>query len=162
MAGRDGAAKGRITELSGRILDTNGRSLPNLRIEIWQCDANGRYRHPHDPGNHPVDENFQGHGHAVTNADGRYRFRTIHPVPYPGRTPHIHVAVFPEGRPAFVTQLYVAGEARNGEDFLFRRIPVERRHLVTVPFLPDQGRGSHMSATFDIVLGPAGTPTDSG
>ena len=112
-------ATGEITDLSGRILDTNGRPIAGARVEIWQCDANGRYRHPRDPNRSALDPNFQGHGHFLTQEDGGYRFRTIRPVPYPGRTPHIHTAVFLPGERPFVTQIYIAGEPRNQEDFLF-------------------------------------------
>ena len=158
--GRDELAKGRLTDLSGRILDVNGRPLTGLRIEIWQCDANGRYRHPGDRGGAAPDRNFQGHGHAVTNEDGRYRFRTIRPVPYPGRTPHIHVAVFPAGERPFVTQLYVKGEPRNETDFLFRRVPAERRHLVLAEFTADRAGNGVLDARFDIILAESGgTPT---
>lgn len=150
VAGHDGVARGQISDLGGHLLDRNGAPLTNTRIEIWQCDANGRYRHSRDPGRSPIDPAFQGFGHAVSDAQGRYRFRTIRPVPYPGRTPHIHVAVYPTGTQPFVTQLYVAGEARNAEDFLYRRIPVEQRELVTAAFVPD-GQGL-LRAQWDVVM----------
>ena len=160
VRGKTGVANGRLTDLSGRILDANGRPMAGLRVEIWQCDANGRYRHPGDWGRAALDPNFQGHGHTTTDEAGRYRFRTIRPVPYPGRTPHIHVAVLPAGEQPFVSQIYVKGEARNGEDFLFNRIPVERRHLVLASFFPSAGHEVELDATFDIILaGAGGTPT---
>jgi protocatechuate 3,4-dioxygenase beta subunit len=153
VAGRDAAASGRITDLTGRVVDVQGRPLEGHRVEIWQCDANGRYRHPRDPGTAAPDPGFQGHGRSRTDGGGRYRFRTIRPVPYPGRTPHIHVAVFPpEGSP-FVTQLYVEGEPGNAEDFLYRRVPADRRHLITVPFEPGGDTGAELAARFEIVLG---------
>ncbi|UCH54037.1 MAG: intradiol ring-cleavage dioxygenase [Pseudomonadota bacterium] len=157
VRGRNAHAKGNVSDVSGRILDVNGQPLAHVRVEIWQCDANGRYHHPRDHGG-PLDPNFQGFGHTRTDAQGRYRFRTIRPVPYPGRTPHIHFAVFPEWEPRFTTQLYVAGEPRNASDFLFNSIPATRRHLVLAEFkqVPD---GSALAASFDIVLGSAdGTP----
>lgn len=151
VAGQDGVARGQISDLTGRLLDRNGSPLAGTRIEIWQCDANGRYRHSRDPGRAPIDPAFQGIGHAVSDAQGRYRFRTIRPVPYPGRTPHIHVAVYAPGERPFVTQLYVAGDERNAEDFLYRRIPAEQRGLVTAAFEPgDQGV---LQAQWDVVLG---------
>ena len=156
----NGVAQGQITELTGRILALDGRPLPNLRIEIWQCDANGRYRHPGDRRGPAPDPHFQGFGRTATDGAGRYRFRTIRPVPYPGRTPHIHMAVFPEGGSPFVTQLYVEGEPRNTGDFLFNRIPVERRHLVLAEFRPTPGQDAELAANFDIVLGGRdGTPS---
>ncbi|UCB55007.1 MAG: hypothetical protein JSW45_00235 [Thiotrichales bacterium] len=162
VAGKSGKAKGIISDVSGRIIDINGRPLNGLRIEIWQCDANGRYRHPRETASRPIDENFQGHGFTVTNAEGLYRFRTIRPVPYPGRTPHIHVAVFPQGEDPFITQLYIAGEQRNESDFLYNRIPRDKRELVTAEFKPATTAGTEQQASFDIILNRTdGTPQDS-
>jgi len=151
VKGASAVAKGRITDLSGRILDADGRPLSKARVEIWQCDANGRYRHPHDSGPAP-DPNFQGFGHSLSDAQGRYRFRTIRPVPYPGRTPHIHMAVFLPGESPFVTQLYVADERRNQSDFLFMHLRPEQRERVVADFLPVKQDGVEFSARFDIVL----------
>lgn len=153
VAGQGARARGQTADLSGRLLDRNGRPVRSTRIEIWQCDVNGRYRHPRDPGRQSPDPGFQGFGHVVTDADGRYRFMTIKPVPYPGRTPHIHVAVFPSGTEPFVTQLYIAGEARNADDFLYRRIPPEQRSLVTADFSDAAAPGQPLQANWDIVLG---------
>ena len=91
----------------------------------------------------------------MTNAEGRYRFRTIKPVPYPGRTPHIHVAVRPRGAETFVTQLYVENDRRNGDDFLYQRIPAELRPLVTADFVKGTDNGAPLSARWDIILGLA-------
>lgn len=152
VAGRTGVAKGEVADLSGRLLDRNGVPLTDVRIEIWQCDANGRYRHPRDRADRPIDPNFQGFGHTISDAQGRYRFRTIRPARYPGRTPHIHVAVLPPGERPFITQLYVAGESRNDGDFLYRRIPVEQRPLVTAAFERGEGVGSALTAHWDVIL----------
>jgi protocatechuate 3,4-dioxygenase beta subunit len=153
IEGRKERAQGQITDLSGRLLDRNGHPLEKLRVEIWQCDINGRYRHPRDPADRPIDPGFQGFGHTLTDDQGRFRFRTIRPVPYPGRTPHIHVAVSPAGERAFVTQLYVAGDPRNASDFLYQRVPEAHRPLVTAEFLPSSLTGVDFSAAWDIVLG---------
>lgn len=162
VQGRNGIAKGGITDLTGRIVDINDNPLEGIRIEIWQCDANGRYRHPYDTRDAPVDENFQGHGHAVTDARGEYRFRTIRPVPYPGRTPHIHVAVLPRGERPFVTQLYVEDEPRNRDDFLFNRVESERRHLVVAGFNASDRIGLDFEARFNIIIDRiGGTPPDT-
>ena len=161
VAGKSGKAMGIISDVSGRIVDINGNPLRDMRIEIWQCDANGRYRHPREKASRPIDENFQGHGFTVTNTLGQYRFRTIRPVRYPGRTPHIHVAVFPQGDEPFITQLYIAGEARNETDFLYNDIPWDRRHLVTAEFEPSAIPGAEQQASFDIILNRSdGTPQD--
>lgn len=162
VVGKSGTARGIISDVSGNILDINGKPLRNMRIEIWQCDANGRYRHPRENASRPVDDNFQGHGFTKTNAQGSYRFRTIRPVPYPGRTPHIHIAVFPTGEDPFVTQLYIAGEQRNETDFLYNDIPTDKRRLVTAEFMPSTMPGAEQQASFDIILNRTdGTPQDS-
>lgn len=153
VAGRNGLAQGQSTDLTGRVVDTNGRPLTGVRIEIWQCDANGRYHHPRDTRQVALDENFQGHGHAITGAEGNYRFRTILPVQYPGRTPHIHTAVFPPGHNPLVTQIYIKDEPRNAQDFLFNRIPVEQRPLVMAEFKPTSGGDTEFVAQFNLVIG---------
>ena len=161
IAGKTGQAGGIITDLQGRIVDINGNPLKDMRIEIWQCDINGRYRHPRENGPRAIDEYFQGHGSAQTDASGRYRFRTIRPVEYPGRTPHIHVAVFPDGERPFVTQMYIEGEERNASDFLYRNIPAEKRQLVSAEFITSSIDGSEQQAEFDIILNRRdGTPQD--
>ena len=155
VAGRIGQASGKLTDLSGRILDTNGQLLKGVRVEIWQCDANGRYRHPQERGDSPIDAHFQGHGHTTTDTQGRYRFRTIRPVPYPGRTPHIHAAVFLPGQHPFTTQIYVKDEPRNTADFLFNLIPDDKRHLVVADFAPSDSGDSEakLTASFDLIIG---------
>ena len=155
VAGQTGTAHGVTGDLSGRVLDAAGRPLAGVRIEIWQCDANGRYRHPRDRQAVAMDPAFQGFGHTLTDAAGRYRFRTIRPVPYPGRTPHIHAALFRDREQPFVTQIYIADEPGNAEDFLFRRIPVELRPLVVAEFLTSTSDPSEFAAGFDFVLAPA-------
>jgi protocatechuate 3,4-dioxygenase beta subunit len=158
VRGASGVAKGRITDLTGRLLDLDGRPISGVRVEIWQCDASGRYHHPDDRGPAP-DPNFQGLGHSVTDAAGRYRFRTIRPVPYPGRTPHIHYAVFLPGQPPFTTQLYIAGEPLNERDFLFRAVPPEQRRLLQAEFKAAKGGRAEFAADFDLVMGGrGGTP----
>lgn len=152
VAGQAASALGEVTDLSGRLLDRNGRPLQGVRIEIWQCDANGRYHHPRDRGGMPRDSGFQGFGFTRADERGRYRFRTIRPVPYPGRTPHIHVAVYPDDTRPFVTQLYVAGDPGNTDDFLYRRIAPELRGLVTAEFRPGNSAGVAWRAEKDIIL----------
>ena len=152
--GRSTRAAGQIADLSGRVLDIDGRPLAGLRVEIWQCDANGRYRHPRDRGGLDEDPNFQGFGHTITDADGRYRFRTIRPVPYPGRTPHIHAAVFQGGDRPFVTQIYVAGEPLNARDGLFMRVPEALRPLLLADFVAVDDPVAELAAEFDFVLAP--------
>jgi protocatechuate 3,4-dioxygenase beta subunit len=158
VAGQGGVARGEITNVVGRVLDQAGRPLARARVEIWQCDANGRYRHPWDRRNVPLDPNFQGYGQFVTGPDGAYRFRTIKPVAYTGRAPHIHFAVSGPGFEPLVTQLYVAGAPENARDFVLNGIadPKARQRLV-VPFdVPPGASGGELVARFDIVLAADG------
>ncbi len=152
LAGSDHQALGTVTYVSGRILDRSGRPVPGTRVEIWQCDAKGRYRHPGDARG-PRDDGFQGFGRVVTGADGGYRFRTIRPVPYPGRTPHIHFAVLPPQAPRLVTQMYVAGEPLNERDFVLNKIPDgEARARLIVALEPSGKEPGALQGHFDIVL----------
>ena len=152
--GRGALARGVITHLSGVVKDHRGRPVPGVQVEIWQCDANGRYHHPRDRRNVPLDENFQGYGRAGTGANGSYRFRTIEPVAYPGRAPHIHFAITGPGFEPLVTQMYVQGAPENAGDWLLNRIrdPIRRASLV-VPFEPHPELPEQRVARFDIVLG---------
>jgi protocatechuate 3,4-dioxygenase beta subunit len=153
IAGRRTQAAGAITDLTGRILDARGMPLRGVVIEIWQVDNNGHYIHTGDAGA-GNDANFQGFGRFETGQDGAYRFRTIRPVPYPGRTPHIHVKLRKGGRELLTTQLYVQGHALNERDGILRSIrdPMQRASLL-VPFLPSRERPGELAARFDIVLG---------
>lgn len=155
VQGTAAAAQGTVTHVLGRVLDTEGRPVTGARVEIWQCDANGRYHHPGDRNNAPLDGAFQGFGATVTDGEGAYRFRTIRPVPYPARTPHIHFAVLAAGYERFVTQMYVAGEARNARDRLLNSVrdpEVRARLIVALEPAPAIEDGA-LAGTFDIVLG---------
>ena len=106
-------------------------------MEIWQCDAKGVYLHTADSGRKTRDANFQGFGRFLTGSSGEYYFRTIKPVPYPGRTPHIHFKVKVRGQWNFTTQCYVRGEQRNARDGIYNSIRDARaREAVTVAFNP--------------------------
>jgi protocatechuate 3,4-dioxygenase, beta subunit len=154
LRGSEGRAEGTVTHVMGRVLGLDGRPISGAAVEIWQCDARGRYLHPGDTGRQPRDSAFQGYGRAVSGADGAYRFRTVRPVPYPGRTPHIHFAVKAPERRELVTQMYVAGEPQNERDGLYRTIrDARQRAAVTVRL--DQANGIEAGAlagTFDLVL----------
>jgi protocatechuate 3,4-dioxygenase beta subunit len=153
VAGHRAPAAGKITDLTGRILDVNGKPLRGVVIEIWQVDNNGHYIHTADAGARN-DADFQGFGRFETGQDGAYHFRTIAPVPYPGRTPHIHVKLRKGGRELLTTQMYVRGHALNERDGILRSIhdPMQRASLL-VPFLPSIERPGELAARFDIVLG---------
>ena len=149
-------AKGEITHLTGEVMDIDGKPIADARVEIWQCDANGRYRHPRDSNLAALDPNFQGHGQYQCGADGRYRFRTIRPVAYPGRTPHIHFAISGPGFEPLVTQMYVAGEPLNSKDFILNSIQdPELRNSVIVDLLQSPSPGE-WSGHFRIVLAADG------
>lgn len=154
VEGRAAKALGEFTRLAGRVLDRRGRPVAGARVEIWQCDANGRYRHPRAPGTARFDDGFQGYGQTPVDASGRYGFRTIRPVPYPGRTPHIHLAVLVPGAGRLVTQVYVEGEPLNARDGVLNRIRDPRqRQSVIVPFVEADGATDVLfEANFDIVL----------
>ena len=146
---------GEITWLSGRILDLKGDPLKNATVEIWQCDNNGAYLHAGSSNAERRDGNFQGFGRFLTGQSGEYLFRTIKPVPYPGRTPHIHFCVKLKGKKEFVTQCYVKGHPGNERDGIYRslRDPKDRAAL-TVDFAPiKESKLGELAARFDIVLG---------
>ncbi len=152
--GRPGPAGGIITHVFGRVRKQRGEPIRDARIEIWQVDARGRYIHTGDAGRGPSDANFQGYGQTVTEADGGYRFRTVKPVPYPGRTPHIHFAIRARDFRPLITQMYIEGEPLNASDMLLRRVrdPAMRRALI-VPLvaMPALEAGA-LGGRFDIVL----------
>jgi protocatechuate 3,4-dioxygenase, beta subunit len=157
VAGAEAQALGRVTHLRGRVLDAGGRPVAGAVVEIWQCDANGHYRHPRDrPGTTAGrDAGFQGRGRTAAGPDGGFAFRTIRPVPYPGRTPHIHVLVAAPGRgEPLVTQLYLAGEPLNARDGLFNalRNPREREAVLLRPDPADGIEAGALLAVRDIVL----------
>jgi protocatechuate 3,4-dioxygenase beta subunit len=151
VKGQPGIARGEILLLAGAVTDLGGRPLGGVRVEIWQCDAGGRYHHSRDSSGSAPDPNFQGWGQFVTAADGEYRFRTIKPVPYPGRTPHIHFKLSGKAVPGLVTQMYLEGEPGNARDGLYSWLGPRERAAVTVRVekTPD---GKALAARFDIVL----------
>lgn len=148
-------AVGAVTHLGGRILDRRGDPVRNAVVEIWQVDNNGAYLHSGSVNREKRDANFQGFGRFETGSTGEYRFRTIKPVPYPGRTPHIHFAVKVKGQEKFTTQCYVKGETGNERDMVLRAIrDAKERDSIIVDFAPvKKSRAGELAARFDIVLG---------
>ncbi len=148
-------AVGEITWLSGRILNEKGEPVRNALVEIWQVDSKAVYIHSKCQGQDKRDTHFQGFGRFLTGATGEYLFRTIKPVAYPGRTPHIHFALKTKGREKWTTQCYIKGEPRNDTDGVVKGIQDEKQKAsVMVPFnaLPGSKTGE-LTAKFDIVLG---------
>ena len=154
-------ADGEITWLSGRILDASGAPLRNALVEIWQVDGHGAYLHSRTGNAADRDRRFQGYGRFLTGTDGAYGFRTIKPVPYPGRTPHIHFKISRGGERLLTTQCFVKGHPQNERDGILRAIRDERqRESVLVDFRPLEGsRIGELTARFDVVLGL--TPEDA-
>ena len=144
-----GRALGKTLHIVGRVTDTTGRALPGLLVEIWQTNSHGRYHHPHDDSAAPLDPNFRGYGRATTGIDGAYRFATIMPVAYPGRTPHVHFRLSRGGRELLVTQMYLPDAiAANARDGLFMSLRESaRQRLVGVP-----ERGAADTLRFDIAV----------
>ena len=122
-------AAGEHLELYGAVQDTEGRAIDDATVEIWQCDAFGSYRHPRGAGAR-VDAGFQGFGSTRSDARGGYRFRTIRPVPYAGRTPHIHVKLRHPSFGEATSQLFVAGDPGNAGDFLYKSLSEAGREAV--------------------------------
>lgn len=149
VAGQVRGAGGELLQLGGRILGVDGRPVEGAMVEIWQVDSNGRYIHTADAGRGGRDLAFQGFGRTRVDAQGRYAFRTIRPVPYPGRTPHIHYKVYrPDGR-VLTTQLVIAGEPQNERDGVYRRLAAADRELVSARF---ERAGDGWRTNWDVVL----------
>jgi protocatechuate 3,4-dioxygenase beta subunit len=151
-------AVGEITHLTGRVLDATGSPLRNVTVEIWQCDANEVYHHTRDLSstrNQP-DKNFQGFGRFVTGSTGEYRFRTIKPVPYPGRpAPHIHVKLKRGDRELLTTQINIAGHPGNEVDGIVRSAGgLIERELTMAEWKPvKDSKIGEWSAHHDLILG---------
>ena len=148
-------AVGEITHLAGRILDSQGQPIRNALVEIWQVDSNGAYLHTKSGNRDKRDGNFQGFGRFLTGSTGEYYFRTVKPVPYPGRTPHIHFAVKHKGNEDFITQCYIKGQPQNERHGVFwsMRDP-KTKDLLMVDFAPlPNSKIGELAAKFDIVLG---------
>ena len=155
VTGADARAMGQVLHIQGHVRDVYGTRLPNAVVEIWQVDNNGVYLHPADnKGNRRVEKGFQGRGRTQTNQDGRYSFRTIRPVAYPGRTPHIHFRVKARGKRDMSTQLYFKDEAKNKTDWLFNNVGNAdlRAKLITDPQPYNQVEDGAQIGYFDITL----------
>jgi protocatechuate 3,4-dioxygenase, beta subunit len=139
--------KGQPAWVEGTLTDSGGRAISGAAIEIWQCDQDGHYHHPRDGG--LADPAFQGFGRATVDAQGRWRFRTLRPAAYSGRTPHIHAKVKLGTRELLTTQLYVQDDPGNARDGLWRRLSVEDRAAITSPYVagPDG-----LTARYELVI----------
>ena len=154
VQGRQAQAVGQVTHVSGRVLDRKGQIVRGAMVEIWQCDAHGIYNHPRSPGQSRRDADFQGYGRTELDGAGRYAFRTIRPVAYPGRTPHIHFKVHAPGAGRLTTQMYVAGEPQNATDGVLNAIRDRAARESVIVRLEEAGdiEAGALKGTFDIVL----------
>lgn len=148
-------AVGEITYLGGKVLTSSGSPLRNALVEIWQVDHNGAYIHSGSSNRDKADKNFQGYGRFLTDGEGRYFFRTVKPVAYPGRTPHIHFAISQGSTRLLTTQLLIEGEPQNERDGVFRNLRDEKaRKTLLAAFKPlEQSKIGELSANWDIVVG---------
>ncbi len=161
-------AVGEITHLSGRVLSSRGAPIRNAFVEIWQVDNKGVYIHSMCPKVKERDTNFQGYGRFLTDATGRYYFRTIKPVQYDVynvfRTPHIHFAISKNGRRIFTTQMLIKGHPDNEKDGLFQQIRDPKlRETILVDFKPiKESKIGELAVNFDLVLGKTAEELEDG
>lgn len=151
VRGQPRAALGEVLELAGVVRDEQGRVVDGAEVEIWQCDVHGSYHHPRGQAEQ-VDAGFQGFGMSTTDARGAFRFRTIRPAPYPGRTPHIHVKLRHVNFGEISSQWFVAGEARNEHDFLYRRLSADQREAVLMRLQRSVAGGAQWQTTRDVLV----------
>jgi len=149
-------AQGEVFEVRGQVLDTDGKPVADALVDVWQANSHGRYAHERDPNPAPLDPHFQGWAKLTTDAEGRFRFRTIKPGAYPvaegwTRPPHIHLKVARRGFHELTTQMYFAGDALNDIDRLLLAVPEAERAGLVVAFANGNGGGAP-SGQFGVVL----------
>jgi len=156
IEGHSESAMGEVVEVSGRVLDEDGKPVADALVDVWQANTHGRYAHEADPNPAPLDENFQGWAQLKTDAEGGYRVRTIKPGAYPvmddwSRPPHIHFKVARRGFHELTTQMYFAGDSLNDIDRLLQSVPENERGMLVVDFGSASDSGSRQG-TFDLVV----------
>jgi protocatechuate 3,4-dioxygenase, beta subunit len=154
VPGKLGKAQGQVIQVAGRVLDTNGKPLRDVLVEIWHANNLGRYTHPHDTNPASLDPNFMGYGVVSTDAEGRYSFKTIKPGAYKisdraQRTRHIHFALT-SAHSRLITQMHFEGEPLNEMDPIFPHTENKEDLLVKLIPLPDAGQ--ILGGVWDIVL----------
>jgi protocatechuate 3,4-dioxygenase beta subunit len=159
---KSGEPIGERTIVHGRVLDENGRGVANTLVEVWQANAGGRYRHKNDTYLAPIDQNFGGCGRMITDADGRYAFRTVKPGAYPFRNhvnswrpAHIHFSLSGSGfAQRLITQMYFEGDPLIPMDAMLGGIPdpAARQRLVAPLDLNAAVPLDSLAYRFDIVL----------
>lgn len=159
LAGKQGRAQGKIVHLMGRVLNLKGEPVSGAEVKIWQANTHGRYSHPSDSNTAPLDPNFQGYGVQITDAEGRYRFKTIKPGAYPEvlggqmRTPHIHFEVAGK-TDRVVTQVFFPNEPLNGQDNILQSLKGTRKESVIAKLMPQtkELEADSIIAVWDMVL----------
>jgi protocatechuate 3,4-dioxygenase, beta subunit len=158
IQGRPTRAQGQVLYLMGQVLNIKGGPVKGVQVEIWQPNAGGRYDHPSDPNPVPLDPNFQGYGTTTTDAEGRYRFKTIKPGPYPviqgwDRPPHIHFQLTGSAD-LLVTQMWFPDDPLNGQDRLFNNLRPAAQQMLTAKIQPPTGNQEPDSkvALFNIIV----------
>ena len=158
IPGRPGPAAGQVIHLMGRVLNRKGQPVQGARIEVWQANARGRYTHPGDVNPAPLDPNFEGFAVLTTDAEGRYRMKTVKPGAYPAgpdarlRPPHIHFDVAGKSN-RLVTQLYFAGEPLNDNDPFLQGAGAGKNRLIVPLGSPSREfEPNSLVGVWDIVL----------
>ncbi len=149
-------AQGEVVEIEGQVIDVDGQPVAEALVDIWQANVHGRYAHERDPNPAPLDPHFQGWARLTTDAEGRFRVRTIRPGAYPvaddwSRPPHIHYKVARRGFHELTTQMYFAGDPLNAKDRLLGAVPEAQRAGLIVDFAP-AGQGGVATGQFVMVL----------
>jgi protocatechuate 3,4-dioxygenase beta subunit len=155
VRGQSARALGTVLHLRGRLLDTSGKPLQGI-VEIWQSDSHGVYDHPRQAGRDRRDQAFQGYGRTMADATGAYVFRTLKPVAYPGRSPHIHFKVATSDGRLLTSQFYLAGERQNENDFVYRNAMRDARTRERLDMKLEAASGIEPGAfatSMDIVVG---------
>lgn len=161
-AGFPGPPLGERIVVSGRVLDENGKPVRNSIVEVWQCNAAGRYLHKGDQHDAPLDPNFKGTGQVLTDEHGRYRFKTVKPGAYPWRNhynawrpAHIHFSLHGAGiGQRLVTQMYFPNDPLLEFDPIYNCVPDEKAKLRMVSSLDWETTQNEyaLGYRFDIVL----------
>jgi len=152
VSGKTGIAKGTIIEISGQVLDTELNPIEDATIDLWQANSFGKYHHPHDSSEAPIDENFQSWAIIQSGSQGKFKFRTVMPGAYPlgakdQRTPHIHIKVGKHGYEPLLTQMYFPDQPLNETDGLYQRKSKEQQKMMTA-----QRQGGDNQYLYNIVL----------
>ena len=150
--GVDGVAVGEVVVIEGRIVDESSQPIADAVVDVWRANAAGRYAHESDPNPAPLDRNFQGWAIMKTDAEGRYRFKTVKPGAYPveegwDRPPHIHFKVSRRGWRDITTQMYFPDEPLNDVDKLLLNVPQAHRAALIA-----QQKNTDGVLNFDVVL----------